>query len=105
MVRRRYFRHDSLDGRTFLDRIVARRYAPRSAGFRAGENLAWGAGRFGTPEAIVRAWMASPPHRAVLLTPGFRDIGIGIRRGAPVRSATAASMYVTNYGVMGARRR
>lgn len=40
------------------------------------ENIAWGSGRLGTPRAIVAAWMASPPHRANLLHPGFRVIGI-----------------------------
>jgi uncharacterized protein YkwD len=104
MVRRRYFRHDSLDGRTFLDRIVARRYAPRSTGFVAGEALAWGTGRYGTPQAVVRAWMASPSHRRVLLLPAFRDIGVGVRRGSPLRSGAPAASYVANFGVWGTRR-
>ena len=41
------------------------------------ENLAWGTGSLGTPRAIVEAWMNSPPHRANLLHPRFRMIGIG----------------------------
>lgn len=41
------------------------------------ENLAWGSGRLGAPRAIVSAWMKSPPHRANLLQPDFRAIGIG----------------------------
>ena len=32
-----------------------------------GENLAWGLHRNSTPRRIVRAWMRSPTHRAVLL--------------------------------------
>ena len=42
-----------------------------------GENLAWGVGAYGTPKGIVRAWLASPAHRANLLRPGFRRIGLG----------------------------
>jgi uncharacterized protein YkwD len=42
-----------------------------------GENLAWGNGSFGTASAIVQAWLASPEHRANLLRPAFRRIGIG----------------------------
>ena len=103
MVRRRYFRHDSLDGATFLSRIAERRYAPVRRGFRAGENLAWGAGRDGSPQAIVRAWMTSPPHRRVLLTRRFRDVGIGIRHGAPVRTAEPAATYVAEFGRVGFR--
>ena len=41
------------------------------------ENLAWGSGPLGSPHAIVSAWMNSPPHRANLLHPRFRMIGIG----------------------------
>ena len=32
--------------------------------------------------AIVRRWMRSPAHRAVLLTARMRDIGVGVRVGA-----------------------
>ena len=46
-------------------------------GSLTGENLAWGNGSFGTANAIVRAWLASPEHRANLLRPGFTRIGIG----------------------------
>ena len=41
-----------------------------------GENLAWGTGRLGTPVAVVHMWLASPEHRANLLRPGFRRIGL-----------------------------
>jgi len=40
-----------------------------------GEDLAWIPGD--RPAAVVAAWMASPPHRANLLSPQFRRIGIG----------------------------
>ena len=43
----------------------------------AGENLAWGTGDAGTAHAIVAAWLASPEHRANLLRPSFRRIGVG----------------------------
>jgi len=43
----------------------------------AGENLAWGTGSLGTAHAIVAAWLASPEHRANLLRPSFRRVGVG----------------------------
>jgi uncharacterized protein YkwD len=46
-------------------------------GSLTGENLAWGNGSFGSASSIVRAWLASPEHRANLLRPGFTRIGIG----------------------------
>ena len=47
-----------------------------------GENLAWGTGRRASASAVVRGWLASPSHRANLLRPGFRRIGIGAVTGA-----------------------
>ena len=40
----------------------------------AGENIAMG---YSTPEAVVRAWMQSPGHRANILSAGFTSIGVG----------------------------
>ncbi len=51
------------------------RYSVR--GTLAGENLAWGVGARGTARGIVRAWLASPAHRANLLRPSFKRIGVG----------------------------
>jgi uncharacterized protein YkwD len=56
----------------------------RSFGARAptlGENLAWGAGIYGQAASIVARWLNSPSHRANLLRPGFRMIGLGAATG------------------------
>lgn len=50
-------------------------------GPRYGENLAWAVGRSAAARRIVASWMASPGHRANLLRPGWRRIGIGALRG------------------------
>jgi uncharacterized protein YkwD len=55
----------------------------RRAGVRApriGENLAWSSG-LASARAIVQMWLASPPHRANLLRPGYRIVGIGAITG------------------------
>src|SRR6476661_8142763 len=44
-----------------------------------GEDLAWGTSV--TAQWVVDKWLASPRHRAVMLRPGFRRIGIGIAYG------------------------
>ena len=41
------------------------------------ENLAWATGSDTTAQSIVRAWLASPPHRRNLLEPSFTVVGIG----------------------------
>jgi uncharacterized protein YkwD len=51
-------------------------------GHVAGENLAWGTGTLATAHAIVAAWLASPEHRANLLRPAFKRVGVGDLVGA-----------------------
>jgi len=47
----------------------------------AGETIAWHSGWNPEPRRTVGRWMASPGHRGVLLSPGFRWVGIGLARG------------------------
>lgn len=75
MFRRGYFAHESLDGRTPFQRM-------RRGGVRfheAGENLAL------APAVRIAhsGLMKSPGHRANILNPHFRRVGIGAARGAP----------------------
>lgn len=51
-----------------------------AACWRVGENLAWGAGEFGSVRSIFRAWMRSPEHRANILG-DFSQTGIDLRGG------------------------
>jgi uncharacterized protein YkwD len=57
----------------------------RSAGVRApqiGENLAWAQSNgLSLARSIVNMWLASPAHRANLLHPGFRTVGVAAPRG------------------------
>lgn len=100
-----FFDHVSPSGSTMLDRIKRRGgYLRKGRSWMVGENLAWGAGGAETPERIVKAWMKSPGHRRNILNGRFRDIGIGITDGAPVRGVTASSgaaTYVNEFGVRG----
>ena len=60
-------------------------YTFRRAGYlpaRAfGENLAWGQASLGSPLSALQMWLNSPPHRAVLLSSRWRDLGIAVERG------------------------
>lgn len=99
MVSRRFFEHDTPEGRSPADRLKAIGYA-RGRSVSAGENLAWGAREDATPRKIVRLWMESPGHRADILRPSYTEIGIGIVLGAPVpgKPAEDAATYTTNFG-------
>jgi uncharacterized protein YkwD len=79
MVARRSFSHGD-----FGKRIRSSRWAKRREQWVAGETLAWGTGRRGTPAGVVDAWMQSPEHRDIVLDPRFRVVGVGQVRGVPV---------------------
>ena len=85
LLRTNVFTHGAMDQR--LRRSGAR-------GPRFGENLAWGVGRRASAAVIVRSWLASPGHRANLLYPGYRRIGIGALTGrfAGYRGATVVTV-------------
>jgi uncharacterized protein YkwD len=72
-----YFAHESRDGGPFDRRV--RRYANHRA---LGETLAMlgGCGK-GSPRRVVRMWMNSPGHRAILLSSTYRRVGLGKRTG------------------------
>jgi uncharacterized protein YkwD len=78
-----YFGDDSLSGWTPMQRIEASAYASRARSLAAAQNIGWGSGTLATPAAMVRAWMLSPPHREIMLSGGYSDIGIGIAPAAP----------------------
>ncbi len=67
-----YFSHNSPNGRTPFDRILAAGYKYRIAA----ENLYAGNGTYNDPEKAVQAWMNSPAHRKNILTPGLIHIGV-----------------------------
>jgi uncharacterized protein YkwD len=96
MVARRFFDHVSPDG-------IDPEGRARVAGWRAGigENIAWGTEGQGSPAAIVNGWMHSPGHRANILKPEYREIGIGISVGdgpSELRARRVAGTYTTNFG-------
>jgi uncharacterized protein YkwD len=103
MARRNFFSHVSPTGSTPLSRIKRTRYLSGARSWTIGENLAWGTGSLATPRATVRAWMNSPGHRANILNPSFREIGIGVANGAPVHVGAAGrgATYATDFGRRG----
>lgn len=98
MVRRDYFAHTAPGGVSFVDRIMRQDYVDPGQGWALGENLAWGSHGLANPRAIVRSWMHSPGHRANILNRRFREIGIGVVRGAPVPGTDHAATYATSFG-------
>jgi len=100
MARRDFFSHVSPGGGTMLQRIRRAGYLGGARGYAVGENLAWGSGSYASPLRTVRGWMASPGHRANILSRRYTEIGVGIAAGAPIRTraATPAATYTTHFG-------
>jgi uncharacterized protein YkwD len=98
MVDKRFFDHTSPGGSTMVGRIS-------SAGYNGwaslGENIGWGSGHLATPEALMRGWMKSAGHRENLLRPRFREVGIGISFGIPLKAfpGETGATYTTDFGV------
>jgi uncharacterized protein YkwD len=71
-----FFAHESPDGTPFHNRI--RKHYPSRGWQRwsVGETLLSSGGTL-EARAIVAAWLDSPSHRQILLTPGWRKVGIG----------------------------
>lgn len=87
MARRGFFAHESADGTAFWKRV--QRYYPqgRYRFWAVGENLLWSSPSV-DPAGAMRMWMASPPHRANLLTNRWREIGL-----SAVHVASAPGVY------------
>lgn len=74
MIKKDYFSHTSTDGKRFYEFID-------ELGYRyeiAGENLAI---NFTESSSLINAWMKSKTHRANILFPGYKEIGVSVVKG------------------------
>jgi uncharacterized protein YkwD len=83
MVLGDYFGDDSLSGETPMQRILTTSYPVGAVQLSTAQNIGWAVGPTATPTGMVAAWMSSPPHRAIILTPSYRDLGVGVTPAAP----------------------
>jgi uncharacterized protein YkwD len=73
MADNNYFSHDSLDGRTMVDRVIAAGYTWSTLG----ENIAAG---YGSVQDVIDGWMRSDGHCANLMNPRFTEFGLACAR-------------------------
>jgi uncharacterized protein YkwD len=81
MGRRHFFSHTNTHGRSPAARARAAGWRGRSIG----EALGFGCGTSATPIWIVRSWLQSSSHRAILMSRRYGLMGIGVARKAPTR--------------------
>jgi uncharacterized protein YkwD len=98
MVARRYFAHVSPSGGT-VDKRARRVGYLDGPCWVLGEDLGWAPPQVASAQAVVDAWMESATHRAVILDPRFREVGVGLVADAPVADAPGAT-FVLEVGVV-----
>lgn len=80
MAEHGYFEHSSFDGSPFWKRVAAV-YPRNGSRWSVGENLVWASPGLSARKAL-QLWLASPPHRATLLSPVWREVGLGAVRAS-----------------------
>jgi len=97
-----HFLSETAPGRTTLiERIRAFGYFNGVTNALYSENVGAGATSNGTPQALMDAWMASPPHKANILYANFREIGIAAVLAPPDPAFFAdypSTVYTTDFG-------
>jgi uncharacterized protein YkwD len=102
MVARRYFDHVSPNGGRLVDRLRRAGWIPRYVTWEAGEDIEWATGALATPENVLAGFMASPPHRRILLDTGYDQVGVGVAPGTPGHGADGVTV-VLDFGHRAAR--
>jgi uncharacterized protein YkwD len=101
MARRGFFSHDGYNGAPFWARIKPK-YRPQRGNFwGVGENMVWSSPDLSADDAI-QMWLDSPPHRKNLLTPTWREVGLGAVHalGAPgVYQGLDVTILTADFGV------
>jgi uncharacterized protein YkwD len=92
-VRRCGFSHTPC-GMAFTQTFARAGYLPARS---IAENLAWGQGERGSPVRTLGAWLASPQHRANLLSPRWKDLGLALQRGS-MFGRSGVSLWVLQFG-------
>ncbi len=77
------FADNSTTGETPWERISSSPYAWGARTLYAAQNIGWGTDGLATPTGVVNEWMHSAPHRHIILTGSYRNIGAGVAPIAP----------------------
>jgi uncharacterized protein YkwD len=103
MVSHDYFGDNSPSGQTPGTLIAAIPYGAHAASLSTAQNLGWGTLSAATPAGIVAAWMHSPPHREVILTGEFREVGVGVSPAVPsiLGHGARGGTYAVEFAVRG----
>lgn len=91
MAKHNYFAHQRAGGPDLTTRL----HRAGWYGTAWAETIAYGCGPLASPKATLRAWMNSPPHRAIILSGSYHHGGVGVVGTAP---CGAGGMWVLDVG-------
>jgi uncharacterized protein YkwD len=98
MVARRFFAHETPNGTSVRERVERTGYLHGAWRWSLGENIGYAGASGATPAVMVRAWMHSSGHRAIILHPRFREAGVGIALGLPTAGGPGAT-FTMDFGL------
>jgi uncharacterized protein YkwD len=98
MVAQQFFSHVSPEGSTLRSRVGLTGYTHGRRRWHLGEAIGWAQAPLDSADGMVDAWLASPPHRAILLDRTFRQVGIGVAPGLTDGSGVAGATAVLDFG-------
>jgi uncharacterized protein YkwD len=96
-----YFAHASADGSVFWKRIRSFYASTPWSYWSVGENLLWSSPDVGASGAL-QLWLHSPEHRANLMNPSWREIGVAAVHAAAAPGAFEGldvTIVTTDFGV------
>jgi len=95
-----YFTDDRPPGLTPMALIASTRYPSHAKSLSIGQNIGWGTGEYSTPASMVAAWMASPPHRQIILTGEYTEAGVGVMPAVPsvLEQGHSGATYAIEFG-------
>ena len=95
-----FFGHASYGGSPFWKRVAAK-YTISNGSWKVGENLVWRSPWLSAQSAL-ELWLASPEHRDNLLSPAWREIGLGavhVSSAPGVYEGRAVTILTADFGV------
>ncbi len=100
MLRWNYFADVRPSGQTPFALVVVTHYRAHSSSISVGQNIAWASGAYATPEHVVADWMASPPHREIMLSGEYRDAGVAVMSALPsvLHAGRRGAVFAVEFG-------
>ena len=100
MAEHGFFAHASYGGSPFWKRVAAR-YAGGAGSWSVGENLVYRSPQL-SAQAALQLWLQSPEHRSNMLSPMWREVGLGavhVASAPGVYEGRAVTILTADFGV------